>query len=228
MTDIKTSFLSQLDAVLKKYELVRDEADRREMKFETASNFITSALAAIDRIAGSDSMYAKNAHAHVRVYMLDGGLQSLHAFNIKSLGGVVSALREDVAEGFLLSARELIHGEVFSDFLEMADFLLSEGYKDAAAVMGGGVLEEHLRQLCAKHGIDSEFMSGNQTKPKKANRLNDDLATANVYSKLHQKNVTAWLDLRNKAAHAEYNAYIDQDVALMLQGVRNFIAQYPA
>jgi len=227
MMDIKTSFLSQLDAVLKKYEQVRDEAERREMKSETASNFVTSALAAIDRIAGSGSSYAKNAHAHVREYMFDG-LRSLHASNITLLGGVVSALRDDVAADFLLSARELIHGELFSDFLEMADFLLSEGYKDAAAVIGGGVLEEHLRQLCVKHAIDTDIMSGNQTKPKKANQLNNDLAGMNVYSKLHQKNVMAWLDLRNKAAHAEYKAYIDQDVALMLQGIGNFIAQYPA
>ena len=34
--------------------------------------------------------------------------------------------------------------------LEMAEHLLAADYKDAAAVLGGGVLEEHLRQLCKK------------------------------------------------------------------------------
>ena len=40
-----------------------------------------------------------------------------------------------------------MHAELFADFLEMADYLLSEGYKDPAAVLGGSMLEEHLRQL---------------------------------------------------------------------------------
>ena len=46
-----------------------------------------------------------------------------------------------------------------------------------------------------------------------------------VYSKLDQKNVTAWLDLRNKAAHGKYAEYQIEQVALMLDGVRNFVTR---
>ncbi len=44
----------------------------------------------------------------------------------------------------------------------------------------------------------------------------------------HQKNVTAWLDLRNKAAHGEYGKYEADQVGLMIDGIRDFITRHPA
>jgi hypothetical protein len=38
----------------------------------------------------------------------------------------------------------------------MAQHLLEQNYKDAAAVMVGGVLEEHLRQLCIAASVPVE------------------------------------------------------------------------
>jgi len=40
--------------------------------------------------------------------------------------------------------------------------------------------------------------------------------------------VTAWLDLRNKAAHAEYIEYNKEQVALFLQGLQLFVTAHPA
>jgi hypothetical protein len=48
-----------------------------------------------------------------------------------------------------------------------------------------------------------------------------------VYNLLDQKQVTAWLDFRNKAAHGEYKAYTAEQVKLMNQGVVNFITRVP-
>lgn len=123
---------------------------------------------------------------------------------------------------------ELIHGEIFGDFLEMADHLLNEGYKDAAAVIAGGTLEAHLRQLCIKHSIDTEITTSQGIRPKKADQMNADLTKANAYSKLDQKNVTAWLGLRNKAAHADYESYEVHQVGLLVSSIRDFITRVPA
>ena len=62
-------------------------------------------------------------------------------------------------------------------------------------------------------------------KPKKADSMNNDLASAGAYSKLDQKNVTAWLDLRNKAAHGHYGEYNTDQVQALLLGVREFAAR---
>jgi hypothetical protein len=43
-----------------------------------------------------------------------------------------------------------------------------------------------------------------------------------------QKNVTAWLDLRNKAAHGKYAEYQGEQVSLLLAAVRDFITRASA
>jgi hypothetical protein len=106
----------------------------------------------------------------------------------------------------------------------MAEYLLNEGYKDPAAVLTGGVLEEHLRKLADKYGVPTVV----NARAVKADQLNADLVRGNAYSVLYQKSITAWLDLRNKAAHGKYTEYTKEQVALMLAGVRDFAAKFPA
>lgn len=143
--------------------------------------------------------------------------------------GILRAVHQDLASGHLTTnLRELVHAEVFADFLDMADYLLTQQYKDPAAVLGGGVLEERLRQLCQKHNVNTEVQARNGTKPKPADTMNADLVKAGVYDALVQKNVTAWLDLRNKAAHGHYADYDATQVEHMLRGVRDFAARFPA
>ena len=50
--------------------------------------------------------------------------------------GILSAAREELAGGWLSTTKGLISAEIFSDFLEMAQHLLDEGYKDPAAGCG--------------------------------------------------------------------------------------------
>lgn len=67
---------------------------------------------------------------------------------------------------------------------------------------------------------------GTDILPKKANTLNNDLVKAGIYGVLEQKSVTAWLDLRNKAAHGKYTEYSIEQVNLMYLGVLDFITKY--
>ena len=109
----------------------------------------------------------------------------------------------------------------------MAEYLLEQNYKDPAAVIAGSVLEEHLRQLCDKNGIEIVIKKNGKLKSKKADSLNSDLYRKLSYGILDQKNVTAWLDLRNKAAHGKYDEYTNEQVDLMLRGVSEFICRVP-
>jgi hypothetical protein len=139
--------------------------------------------------------------------------------------GVLRAIQEQIRGGWLETTKGLVTAEVFADFIEMAEHLLDERYKDPAAVVVGSVLEEHLRQLCLSAGIPTEDVSATKVVPHKADRLNADLAKGGKYSKLDQKQITAWLDLRNKAAHGKYSEYSQEQVALMLAGVRDFLVR---
>lgn len=147
---------------------------------------------------------------------------------LQSAIGILRALKHAISNGYLHTVSELVHADIFADFLEMAEYLLSEKYKDAAAVMIGGVLEEHIRKLGEKSGVEIVVLRDGKHVPQKTDRINSDLAKVAVYGKLEQKQITAWLDLRNNAAHGKYSSYSQENVELMLQGVRQFMLQYPA
>jgi len=181
---------------------------------------VTRVHAALTRLAPLGSSYITSLEQLIAKYP---ALDSSHMY-FRQLPGLLRALRADYAAGYLRKISELIHADLFSDFLEMADHLLEEGYKDPAAVLSGGVLEEHLRKLCDKHGITT-VPSGH---PKKAEAMNTELAAVPAYSKLDQKNVTAWLDLRNKAAHGKYGEYTTEQVRLLVQSIRDFLTRNPA
>lgn len=186
-----------------------------------AVEIATRAYAAIERIGGRKSPY------HVRAEEIRTE-KSYEQLKVMRLIGVMQSLSADLKAGYLKSLEELIHGELFGDFLEMAQHLVDAGYKDAAAVICGSSLEAHLRQLVKRSGVAVENVTSKGTEPKRADLLNADLVKAGAYPVLDQKNVTAWLGLRNKAAHGQYSDYTKDQVALMIDAVRNFISRYPA
>ena len=215
MTDLTSSHLEQIERVL---YMAKNLKPGNDLECE---RLVTLCRAVVHRVTKSDSPYA------VQLSTLPP--RATDTFIIPRLVGIVAALRDDLKAGYSKTAEELIHGEVFGDFLEMADHLLDQGYKDAAAVMAGSTLEAHQRQLCQKFAVDTEFTDSKGTlRPKPPERINSDLVKASAYSKLDQKNVTAWLGLRHKAAHGEYDKYTLEQVKLLNQGVRDFIARNPA
>ena len=107
--------------------------------------------------------------------------------------------------------------------------MATDSYKDAAAVIAGSSLESHLHQLCIKYGvqIDDTAQDGT-TKHKKAEQLNQELRKNGAYSLFDQKQITAWLDLRNNAAHGKYSAYDEHQVAKLIEWAADFISKNPA
>lgn len=182
------------------------------------SDFRTSTLSFILKLFDNTHSYYIDFAHHV---------SAATAEHVERGLGILNGIRTELAGGWFQTTRGLISAEVFADFLEMAEHLLAEHYKDAAAVMIGSVLEEHLRFLAQKNGlatIRSDKMGNSM--PKKADALNSELAKVSVYNTLDQKNVTANLDLRNKAAHGHYNDYSQEQVVIMLQLVRDFVARH--
>jgi hypothetical protein len=180
----------------------------------------TAYCAAIERLTAPGNKYREVA----RGIVTKTGWASSQTH--RQLVGVLNALRTDYEHGYVRSIEELVHADLFADFLEMAQELLDKKFKDPAAVLTGSVLEEHLRKMCDAHAVP--VINASSGRPRKADVLNSDLVKAGAYYTLEQKQVTAWLDLRNKAAHGKYDEYDAQQVALMLEGVRSFLVRHPA
>jgi hypothetical protein len=151
---------------------------------------------------------------------------SLHSNNydhFTQMVGVAKAIKHDIAQGLLVNFKLLLQAEVFADFLEMGEYLLEEGYKDAAAVIIGSVLEDGLRKISERSGLSIHTESG---KKLTIEPLNMQLAGANIYSKLIQKQITSWAHIRNKASHGEFSEYNKEQVQMMLLFVQNFASEY--
>ena len=95
----------------------------------------------------------------------------------------------------------------------------SAGYKDVAASVTGAALEDGLRRIALAHGM--------VVKPNDdLSSLNHRVADGQVYSRLVQKKIQVWNDIRNSAAHGKFGEYKLEDVSEMIKGVQNFLTEY--
>jgi hypothetical protein len=223
--DLTDAFAQQLDSLIAEFDTYRKRSKYDDisdvLSDDMAVSIATRAHAAMERISGKSSIYTRRAE-EIKKEIFSEQLR------VKRLVGVLDSLSRDLKSGYLKSLEELIHGELFGDFLDMSQHLLDNGYKDAAAVIAGSTLESHLRQLAKRFAVDSETRTSSGIRAKTADALNSDLAKASVYAVLDQKNVTAWLDLRNKAAHGQYSEYQKEQVAIMVAAIRDFMTRHSA
>lgn len=133
-----------------------------------------------------------------------------------NLKAVFLAAKEDFEGGYLSSVKVLVQAEVFDSELEQARQLFDKTYYSAAAIISGVVLETALRELCDREEINHSNL----------NKMNADLAKAGVYNKLIQKQITAYADIRNSAAHGKPNEYGREDVSDMIDYVQRFLANH--
>lgn len=195
----KSFFAKQLSEIINSFELMKLESqynDLSDLPKDNRQSIVTKSIAAVTRITGEKSVYIQEINRIIK------NNPELH-IHTSSIVGVIKALLEDLESGFLDNISEIIHAEVFSDFLDMADYLNNNGHKDAAAVIAGTTLENHIKKISIKNDIPTET-SG---KPMRADRINSELTKAKVYNLSEQKNITAWLDIRNNAAHGNYEKY---------------------
>ena len=167
----------------------------------------TSVLNLLRRVFGEDSVHLGQFQKRFDSFPRWEG-------EYRELLGVFESAREDYEGGYLFNMRSLIQAEVFDDALEQAAELLRAGYKDPACVVAGVTLETTLKQLCSQNGISLA----------KLDRMNADLCKAGVYNMGMQKQITAWADRRNSAAHGDSSAYSKADVEDMIKGVTRLIA----
>lgn len=153
-----------------------------------------------------------------------------YASHMARLLGMVRALADDFASGFLDSLIHRVEAEVAADYLGQAERLLVEGGSGKydhvpAAVLFGAVLEKALRTLCGrqKPALPLENAKGD---PKMLNGLIDDLKKAGAFNELKAKQLRAWADVRNAAAHGDFDKFARSDVEAMSTGIQSFLADY--
>ena len=211
--------LDQLDTLLGQLDDLREVAQHDDLSDRDAEVriLVTRLQSAIDRLTVPTS-----AHARATEQIRD---HDQPAYMLRVLVGIATALRDDIAAGWLTSVVEFAHADTYAGYLEKAEGLSGQGYKDPAAVIAGTSLEVHLKALATKHGISLQLPSG---VPKKMNAVNAELKAAGVYNAQEHQQILAWLAIRNAAAHGNYGDYDDTAVKTMVEGIGGFAGKYPA
>lgn len=167
----------------------------------------TNVLNLLQRTFGENSVHYKNFATHY-----DGFAGWISDFNDSY--GIFRAAREDYEQGYLFNIRTLAKAEVLADALTQAKELLASGYKDPACILARVALESALKDLAARFNVTEG----------KLDRMNADLTKAGAYNMAKQKQITAWAEIGNKAAHGDWTTYTAQDAASMVAGTESLVA----
>lgn len=216
--NLNTIIRTRLNALLKKGEEVLATHEPNPpgiIGFSTLDSgpyaeWRNQALVCITDIFGSGHIYTENFESKTA--------RSGYQTSVEAGLGILRAVLEDIENGYLSTLKELAAAEVSSDFLDQANYLLKNGYFIPAASLAGAVLENGLRSLAERKNITVKTKDS-------LSALNSRLADKNVYSRLRQKQIGVWIDVRNAADHGEFKKVTENDVAELVRGVQNFLAE---
>jgi hypothetical protein len=129
---------------------------------------------------------------------------------------VLRAAKEDLEHGYLISIRMSMQAEVLDDLIGQASQFLDEGYYPAAALVAGIALEEGLRRHCLQNNVE--------LRPKAImSEMNNALIKAKLYGSVIKARISAFAEIRNKAAHGQWKEFTANDVEDMINWVRIFM-----
>lgn len=221
---VKKIILAQLDIfIVEGQRLAKALRNMLEIQTLTESElraFVVGALDVIARIAGESSDFYKRIPLDELKVMIRP--KSYDSKIIPATVGSLMALRLAVESGLLISLEDRLRASIHDDFLQQAQELLDVKYHVAAMVLIGGVLEDHLRKLCANRSIATWTGHGNLTK------YNEALWKESVFTKPEWRGVTKIVDVRNDAAHGDFEKVQLLDVKDAWQQVSRILTTYPA
>ena len=138
----------------------------------------------------------------------------------EAMFGSILALQFAIRKNLLVTVKELVLAETFSDLIEQAEELAGKTYFLAAGVICRAVFEEHLRNLCEFH----ECMPEGKTT---IEPLKQELVKAKVFDKLAAKQVDAIAGAGNQCAHNLSPALTGPEILNLIQNVKTFLAVHP-
>jgi uncharacterized protein YutE (UPF0331/DUF86 family) len=129
--------------------------------------------------------------------------------------GLLRSAHAEFSAGLLLSLEAHFVGLAFEDFLSHASIYQQQGKVIESAVLASAVFEDTIKRLCRRNGIDVE---GKTLDPS----INI-LAQSNVIGRVTAQRLRAYAAVRNKAAHAEWEAIDDRSLQQMIEGLEGLL-----
>ncbi len=194
------------------------------------SGTLTAFVSLRTRVVSVVEMLSSRAGDHPARIVLQLGTFPATTHGMQQIIGVLTGIFDDYKSGILEKVTAMIEAEVTADYLGQAESLLADNHtgladRVPAAVLTGAVLENALRKLCQRQlpPIDLLNASG---KHKMMAVIIDELKAAGLYNELQAKDLRAWADIRNAAAHGRFTDFDRGQVERMLTGVSAFLIKH--
>lgn len=197
--------------------------------FQSFITWKTKCISLFDQVIPGNSVHQnliKELNTPDSAYKVDSVYRDILVRCISYL----KAIKSDLQNGLLRDLALEIEAEIAADYMGQSEQLLGEcqsGKYDhiPAAVLAGAVLEKTLRTLCSKQ--EPPILTVNSRGSKMTlNPLIDELKKAGLFNELKAKQLRAWADIRNAAAHGEFDNFNRHDVKGMIQSINNFLSTY--
>ena len=125
---------------------------------------------------------------------------------------IVKSIKERF-QSSLFDIRQLAQADLFDSELDAANELAKNKFSRAAGVVAGVVLERHLKEVCANHGLTL------RKKAPQISDLNDKLKSENVIDIPQWRSIQHLGDLRNLCAHDKDSEPTRDQVNDLIAGV---------
>lgn len=197
------------------------EKNYRTVSYLSSSEFVewrTNCITLLDVVVPEWSIHRKAVDSFSELEGTPSALERAVAF--------LRAIRSDLEGDFLRLLSRQVDAELSADYLAQAEQLIqfgvsgSRGYI-AAAVLAGATLEHGLRGLCLT--LDPVEPVERDGTPLAMGALIDALKRRMVYNELEAKQLRAWADIRNAAAHGRFDDFGPEQADAMIHGVADFL-----
>ena len=212
-SDIKESFLSRINEIIKKlYPSLRDTPVVLQECF-------AATLSIYESIYGSNSLQIDQLLKVVKqlrdVNPNPGVMDDRIA---KVLQGGLLNLKAELESGLIEKIFNRAVGSAIADFVFLAEKALSEDQKDVSAVLASAALEDTLKRKAEDLGLEVE--------DKNLSDILNALKTKSFFPSPQHNIVKSYVDLRNKAMHAQWNKIFKPDVASLIAFLKSYILEH--
>lgn len=156
-------------------------------------------------------------HAQARVFQRNISNETLH--HLQAAEGMLRGTIESIKHGLLEDIRTQVLLDIQGDFIAAADSALSSGAKDVAAALSCVVLEDSVKRLALKSGLDD-------LADKEFSVVVAGLFKAGAITKGTKGALLAYKDLRNSALHAQWHEVSEEAVRALLYFLPVFVEQH--
>jgi hypothetical protein len=203
--------IARLDGLIADAGKIRDVNNTTECQ-----QLFAGTMTIMEQLYGRDSAQVEQFLAEKKRIMAFGGYESQRlSLLAEHTLGMLKSFKADCESGLLGTIRGEAKAEILADFLSYAKNSLTEGNKDVAAVLACASLEDSLKKYAALNGCaaDEDDMSAVINKLKAAGLLGG--AEAKV--------VQSYVQLRNKAFHAEWDKLGVAEIQSLIAYLESFI-----